>query len=412
MTAIDTWVPAVRAERRRAPVLGLLTANAISLTGSALTALAVPWFVLETTGSATRTGISAFFTVLPLVLASFVGGAVVDRVGARRMSVMADVASGVTVATIPLLYHTVGLAFWQLLLLVFFRALLDAPGSTARGVLLPDLAAAGRMPLERANAATQAIGRGARLVGAPLAGLLVTAAGASAALWIDAATFAVSAALIGVLIPGTATAAPSEGGFRGHLAGGLRFIRRNRLLLALVALVAIANFLDAPLAVALPVYAKQRFDSAAALGLMLGASAGGAVVGAVVFGAIGGRLPWRPVFVGGFILSGMLYGILPVGPPLPVVIAAFALGGFGAGPLNPVLSTVFQERVPAELRGRVFGVVGSLAMIATPVGVVAGGWLIEQAGLRPFLLGLAAAYLAVTLSMVFVPALRDLDAGR
>src|SRR3954467_4666397 len=82
----------------RAALYILLTANSISTTGNQLTAVAVPWFVLQTTGSAAKTGVVGFFTFLPLVIASFFGGVLVDRVGFTRMSVIADLTSGVTVA--------------------------------------------------------------------------------------------------------------------------------------------------------------------------------------------------------------------------------------------------------------------------------------------------------------------------
>src|SRR5918994_7650960 len=86
----------------RLPLVALLAADAISLTGNAMGFVAIPWFVLVTTGSATLTGIVAALTFAPTVLATFFGGAIVDRLGFRRTSVMADVASGVTVAAIPL----------------------------------------------------------------------------------------------------------------------------------------------------------------------------------------------------------------------------------------------------------------------------------------------------------------------
>jgi hypothetical protein len=73
----------------RAPIVALYAANAISLVGSMLTAVAIPWFVLVTTGSAAKTGLTVFFTTLPLFLSGFFGGALVGggrllRRGARR----------------------------------------------------------------------------------------------------------------------------------------------------------------------------------------------------------------------------------------------------------------------------------------------------------------------------------------
>src|SRR3712207_2222407 len=163
--------------------------------------VAIPWFVLETTGSAAKMGITAAAIGVATVSASFFGGPVVDRVGYKRASVLADLMSGLSVALIPLLYLTAFLAFWQLLVLVFLGTLLDTPGRPARRALVPELARLALMPLERANSAYEVIPRLSFLVGPPLAGVLIAAIGASNVLWVDAATFAVSAALIAWFVP-------------------------------------------------------------------------------------------------------------------------------------------------------------------------------------------------------------------
>jgi MFS family permease len=90
------------------PFYALLTANAISLTGNVFANIAIPWFVLQTTGSPTQTGITGFFTILPVVLAGFLGGTIIDRLGYKRTSIIADLASGLTTALIPLLHYYSG----------------------------------------------------------------------------------------------------------------------------------------------------------------------------------------------------------------------------------------------------------------------------------------------------------------
>src|SRR5829696_8581905 len=96
-------------KKNNLPIISLFTANAISLIGNVLSAIALPWFVLQTTGSATQTGITGFFTILPVVLAGFLGGTLIDRLGYKRNSIISDLASGVTTALIPILYFTIGL---------------------------------------------------------------------------------------------------------------------------------------------------------------------------------------------------------------------------------------------------------------------------------------------------------------
>src|SRR5215217_1277764 len=74
----------------RMPLCALLVADGISQTGNMLTMLAIPWFVLETTGSAARTGLTAAVEALAVVVAGFLGGALVDRLGHKRTSVVGD----------------------------------------------------------------------------------------------------------------------------------------------------------------------------------------------------------------------------------------------------------------------------------------------------------------------------------
>lgn len=390
----------------------LFTANTISLIGNQLTLIAIPWFVLETTGSAVQTGLTAFFHILPIVLAGFFGGTIVDRLGYKRMSVTADIASGLTVALVPILFALDMLPFWILLALVFFSALLDAPGATARAALVPELAEAANMPLERASSLLQVVDRASRMIGAPLAGLLVAVMGAQNVLWLDAATFAVSAAMVAIFVPAAQTVKPTtKKRYRSELADGLRFLRQDRLLLVLISTVMITNFLDAAKSsVILPVYARDVYDSAVALGLMFGLSGGGAVLGALAYGAVGHKYSRRWVFVGAFIAVSLPIFILVAMPPLPIALLVMLISGIAAGPINPVLSTVEYERIPPNMRGRVFGTITAGAWMAMPLGVLLGGMAVEWAGLIPSLLVVGSFYLVITVSLAFNPVLKLMDA--
>src|SRR5215813_6525356 len=111
-------------KRNRLPLYALYAADVISVSGNMMAFIAIPWFVLQTTGSASKTGLTAFVTALPAVIAGFFGGVIIDRIGYKRTSVIADLSSGIAVAMLPLLFNTVGLAFWQLLVLVFLGNIL------------------------------------------------------------------------------------------------------------------------------------------------------------------------------------------------------------------------------------------------------------------------------------------------
>ena len=395
---------------KRLPFYSFLAASAISLIGNYLTMIAVPWFVLETTGSPAKTGLVGFFTALPAVIATFFGGTIVDRLGFKKISIISDIGSGVTVALIPLLYHTVGLEFWGLLTLVFFSALLDAPGHTARASLLPDLAEEGEIDLERANAFQQAIQRGSILIGPAIAGLLITWIGSSNVLWLDAGTFAISAILFALTIPTGDVKPLSESKYLDDLKEGLQFLRENRLLLSLVITVAITNFLDAPLfSVVMPVYAKEIFEDATRLGIIISSFGAGAMLGALVFGAIGPRLPRRPTYVLSFIMLGLPFWALIFTPPFPVVAGLLFITGVMSGPINPLIMTVAQEHIPAEMRGRVFGLLSAGAFVAAPLGMLLAGYLLEYTSIRITITVIAAGYLLVTMAQIFNKSLHTMN---
>jgi MFS family permease len=398
-------------ERRRLPLFALFAANTISLSGNVVALVAIPWFVLQETGSAAFTGLAGFFTFLPTVLAAFFGGVVVDRLGFRTTSVVADLASAAAVAAIPALHLTIGLELWQLFTLVFLGALLDAPGATARRALLPDLVELAGMPMERATSIAQAIFQGSYLVGAPIGGVLVATIGATNTLWLDAASFLASAALIGMLAPIAVSAAREvKTGYFADLAEGLGFIWRDRLIRAVVITVLLTNFLDAPLTpVILPVLVDEEFGSAEYLGVLLGAFGGAAVLGAATFGAIGHRLPRRRTFVIAFFLASLPYLALASTPPLAATVAIVAAFGIAGAPLNPILATVGYERIPAEMRGRVLGTVTAGAYSAIPLGILVGGLLVEAIGVAPTLLAIGICYVAVTGYGFFNPAFREMD---
>jgi MFS family permease len=405
--------PALKIEPHRTPLLALFAGNAVSLVGNVLALIAIPWFVLQTTGSATLTGVTGAVAAAPVVIAGIFGGTFVDRLGFRRASVISDIASGVTVALIPLLHYTVGLAFWQLLVLVFLGALLDAPGATARASLLPDLADLARMRRERVNAIEQAISRFSFFLGPPLAGILIALVGTSNVLWLNAASFVVSAALVAFFVPAPERvdrmdATPNEGYVEGLKAAG-GFLRANPLMLAILFQVSITNFLDAALSVVYPVYAEREFGSAVDLGLMLSSFAAGAVATTLVFAAVGHRLPRRETYIGAFVLSSLPIAVLALSPGLPLVMAAMLVRGLGAGPLNPILLTLEQERVPAEMRGRVFGLMMACSWLTLPLGRLLSGAAIDGIGMGMTLVLVGAAYLLTTLSMLLWPVMREMN---
>ncbi|MGI8485786.1 MAG: MFS transporter [Thermomicrobiales bacterium] len=404
--------PATSRNTTRVPVFALLGANSISQIGNMLTMVALPWFVLQTTGSPAKAGMVGFAVFLPGFAAGIFGGTLVDRLGFKRVSVLADGISGVGVAAIPLLYHTVGLAFWQLLTLVFIGALLDVPGLTARRSMLPELTEHANMRLERVNAAFESINNLALLIGAPIAGLLIAWFGASNVLWLDAASFVASALLIATLVPRPPLPATPRihGRYVEELMAGLRFIRREQLLFPMAIVLALSNGLSGSLfAIVLPVYAAEVFGNATNLGLMVAASGAGALGGAALYGSVGHKISRSVIWLGSFMLMPIDYWVLSLSPSLSVLMMVLALSGAVMGPINPLMVTIRHERSPAHLRGRVFSTYSAIAMAVQPLGILAIGYLIERLGLRPTVILIAVGLQTLALGMLFLRAFRTME---
>lgn len=349
------------------PFYALLSANAVSQTGNVLTIITLPWFVYSTTKSAGQTGLIGFSETLPLIFAVFYTGVVLNKTGYKRGSVIADLGSGLAVLSIPLLSETIGLQFWELLGLVFMRSVFDGPGVTARQSLLPDVIEMAGISPERGNSAYQLIQRLSLLLGSPLAGILIGLLSPTNVLWVDTATFAISALVIGILIPSTYRAKQAEketgleikqAGYLAQLKASWNFVKNDRLLVAILIMVVITNFLDGPLgSVLLPVFVNQNFGNAGILGILIAGFGLGAIIGTVLFGAIGSRLSRRTTYFGAFILFSLPIMVLALVPVLPVSIVTVFAAGVAAGPINPLIMTVLQERLPLEQRGQIFSLV-------------------------------------------------------
>jgi MFS family permease len=398
---------------RRLPIVAFFLGSVISYVGDILTLLAIPWFVLQTTHSVTQTGIAAFFSTLPLVLSSFLSTWLVDRFGYKQTSVVGDILSGVTSALIPLLYYMTGLAFWQLLILVFLGGLLKSPGVTARSAMVPELAQAAGMRLEMANALSDGIMRVSRFIGAPLAGVLIVVIGTSNLLWFDALSFFLSALLIGLFVPATTPVITPddehEVGYFAALWMGVCFIWRDTLIASILIVGIITNLVDAAwTGVIGPVYFQQIFHSSIFQGIAVAVFGGAAFIGTLVFGMIGHHLPRRATFGLGYLVGGALRFWVYLLPFLPLILVWNSIAGLAISPINPLGDTILQERVPPEMRARIFGTVSAVVLAAVPLGTFVSGFVETWFGLFPTLIIMGVLYFLSTLTLLVNPALKKM----
>ncbi len=408
-----TDMPHTRSVRSLAAVL---MASTISTTGTRVSAVALPWFVLVTTGSATRTGLVAFCEMAPYVVAKAFSGPLLDRRGPRVVSWTTDVASAVAAGLVPVLHALGLLSFGWLLVLVAVIGTARAPGDLAKEVMVPEAAERARVPLERATGLMGVTNRLASTIGPALGGAMVALLGPMAGLAVNAASFALGSVVIALVVPrGVGGAAVTDGGepdagYWRRFGAGLAFLRGEPLLLAIIVLVAITNLLDTAFtSVLLPVWARESGGGPAAIGLAGTAAGLAAVTGSLTAAAVAHRLPRRLVFFVGFVIAGApRFLVLATHAPLWAVLVVFTVSGLGGGFLNPIIGAILFERIPRPMLGRVTALSDSLAWSGIPLGGLAAGAAVTVFGLVPALLTGGAIYLLITSLTGLRPEWRDM----
>lgn len=402
---------------RRRGMIGLLAANGISMLGTRMSMLAIPWFVLTTTGSAAETGIIAFAELAPYAVLMGIGGPWVDRIGAWRVAIASELSAGLLIGAVPLLHFTGHLSLPLLALLVAVAGGVRGAGDTGNRVLVPGLAEQAGMALERASGLFDGTNRIASMIGIPLAGLLIAAFSAPAVLVIDAASFLVSGSLLRLFVPRSSQPerdpAETTSGYIAELGEGLRYLRGDRLLLGIAFMVLVTNLIDvAHGSVLLPVWGQERLGSPVGIGLIAGVFGLGAISGNALLTWLAPQLPRRLVYGVGFLAAGAprYIGLAIFSTVEPMLVVAFA-AGFGAGSINPILGAVEYERVPRHLQARVLGAIGALACVGMPFGGIIGGMLVESIGLTATLWMAGIAYGLTTLAPFVFPAWRQMERG-
>jgi MFS family permease len=390
-------------------LIGVLSAQAASFAASRLLLIAVPWFVLTTTGSVAKTGLIAFCQITPFVIMQTAVGPLIDRLGPRRVSIAGDAVSFVAATAVPVLYALDQLPLWTLMALMAVLGAGEGPAVAAKSVFIPSVTRAAGVPIERGTGLTAAVERTATVVGPAAAGVIVAAYGGARAFWLAAGLIGVAALITAVALVDPVTDPADQqttvDGYFARLREGARFLRQERLLRTIMGMTLVTNLLDqAALAVLLPVWARESGYGAAAVGLMVSVFGATSIVSALVAARYGDRLPRRAVYLIGFIVGGVpRFVVLALGVPLWTVLATFAAGGLGSGFVNPIIGAVSYERIPAALLGRVRTLVSAVAWSGIPFGGLVGAAIVTLAGMTGALWIVGACYLIAVLLPGFRP---------
>jgi MFS family permease len=375
---------------RQRSVVALLAAEVISTTGSQMTWVALPWFVLVTTGSATRTTFVVAGEVIGVALLGLPGGRLLARLGARRTMIFCDGARAPLMSVIPVLHWTGGLTFPILLAVSFALGAFTAPYFAAQKVIVPELLGEDEKQVTEANALFQAATRTTLLAGPALAGILIGLMGATSVLLIDAATYLVSLGLVAAFVPQRPPLEQEEE--HRSLRAGFRFIGSDKLLRVWWPAFALGDAAWTAFFVTVPVLVLSRFGHRPGIVGLLVASFG---VGALVGNVISFRLLTRR-FQGLAVIAACAMGqaapLWFLWLPLPAIAlsALIFASGIANGLVNPSLHTITTLRVPPPLRPNVLATAMVGWALVNPLGLFVTGPVLDAFGTTPVLIGFAA----------------------
>lgn len=362
--------------------LALLAGEFVSRLGSQLTTLALPWFVLVTTGSAAKMGLVFAVELAPIALLGIPSAVLVERLGPKRWMVTMDALRAPVVAAVPFLHAVGGLSFGLVLALGALHGTFSVGYFASQRMILPAVVGENEQRLAQANGLVEGTTNLTNLAGPALAGVLIAVMGAANVMWLDAASYLVSVVLIGAFVRIRRVAAEESEDARGIFAG-LRYLRGDRLLARVSVSSLLFGFAFPMLAASFPVLAYEQYDrDPKVAGILFAVIGGGQVVGSLLTYRLVTRV--RPMRLAS-------YAALATGPPLwflvphlPLAAVALALAVIGASVpmINAPYLGMLTMRVPAALRGHVLQSLITINQTLGPLGYVLAGVLFTRIGLH------------------------------
>lgn len=381
---------------------GALVANI----GSWMRTIALGWLVLELTDSAFLLGLISFAQTLPVLLLSLPAGVVADHLSRRRVLVVTQAVLLGLMLLLAVLVALNQIAVWQLLALSLLMGVAMAFNGPAWQSFITDLV--GKDDLMNAIALNSAQFNFSRIIGPSLAGILIAAVGLALCFFINASTYlAVLIALALIRLP----AAPAAGvrlALWSGIAEGLRYLRAEPTLRAVMVLTAIVTIFGFPYAVLMPVIARESLGlNASGYGQLMAATGIGAFAGAITLASLGRAVRrGRIILLAGsvFSLSLLLFAQSRL---LLLSLATLVVLGFSMVGYLTTANTLVQGSVPEALRGRMMSIWTLTAFGLTPFGSLQAGAL-ASAFSAPLALGLGALLcLAATAAVALLtPSLR------
>lgn len=357
---------------RNRSLLGLIGAELVSLTGSSMTFVALPWFVLATTGSTAKMGWVLAAEMLPIAIVGIPAGTLIARLGAKRTMLVSDAARGPLMLVIPILHATGHLSFPALLATTFAIGVFAAPYFASSRIVVPEVAGEDERAVAQVNAVLGGANQLTQIAGPVLAGVLIAATSPSTVLVVDGCTYVFSFLTIALVVrAGKRVAATEES--RGLLAG-IRFLLRDGLLGPIMIAACVINFVAQGLIVGLQGLAYFRYDADShVLGYLFGSFGVGALVGAIVAQQLARKSDL--LLLSAVAIVAMPLPLFFLAAHMPWGAAIVVVGAFAF--FNPIVNApiigVLTVRTPVALRPKVMTAVMTVATMAGPLGFLAAG---------------------------------------
>jgi predicted MFS family arabinose efflux permease len=370
-------------------LIGLVAAELVSLTGSAMTFVALPWFVLATTGSTAKTGWVLAAELLPIAIFGIPAGTVIAKLGAKKTMLISDAARGPLLLVIPILHSTGHLSFAALLVTTFAIGIFAAPYFASSRLVVPEVAGEDEQAVASVNAVLSGANQLTQLAGPVLAGLLIAATTPATVLVVDGCTYLFSFVVIAAVVrAGKRVEAAARQ--RGLLAG-VKFLLGDSLLGPIAIAACVINFVAQGIVLGVQGIAYFRYDANAhVLGFLFAGFGIGALAGAIVAQQATQKVPLlRLAALGIVALPLPLFLLSPTTswPVATVILAAFA---FFIPLVNAPVVGLLTVRTPTELRPKVMTAFMTVATMAGPFGFIAAGYVLRHASIGSFFVGLPA----------------------
>jgi MFS family permease len=392
----------------------LLQASAVSssIAGSA-TFIAVPWLSLQVTGSSLMSAVVIAASAIPgLLLTTFVGG-LVDRFGRRRMAYWIEALTALSTALLPIVALTVGMSLPALIVLVVLKAIFQPGGGSARKSLLPDAADRAGMSLDRANSINEALSSAGFAIGPALAASLIAAFDSYAAFWLAAAA-SLASAVFAFMIHVHEKQEPLEGDaesshpIRYAMQGFVTLVKLPALLVVFAAFMILAVIYMPTEMVVLPRY-YSAIEQPEQMGYLITAMSVFTVLGALLFEKAHQLVGYANLVRIASVVIGLCMVPMALLPDYWVMLVLGAILGFVWGPMMPLLNTLIQTMVPANVRGRVFAIEQVMWNTAPLTSFIVTGIALDAFGVQPVYVALAGLVLTASVVLAFAPQLRLLS---